>query len=123
MMLIRRTRGCMICRWKSEASPAASTHRLRALAQHEFLDLAGRGFRQWAEDDVARRLETRHALAAEGNDLRRLGSRAVLQRNESAGRLAPIRVRAGDDRGFHDRGVAIKHVLDLDRRDVLAARD
>ena len=42
---------------------------LRAFAQHEFLDFAGRGFRQRAEDDLPRHLEMRQVLAAEGDDL------------------------------------------------------
>src|SRR6267378_2793409 len=65
-----------------------------ALAQHEFLDLAGRGLRQGAEDDMPRRLEAGHVLAAEG-----------------------------DDGGFEHGRVTVQDVLDLDRRDVLAARD
>jgi hypothetical protein len=32
-------------------------------------------------------------------------------------------IGAGDDRGFEHGGVPVKDVFDLDRRDVLAARD
>ena len=43
--------------------------------------------------------------------------------DEGAGRFAPFRVGPRDDRGFEHRRMAVEHVLDLDRRDVLAARD
>ena len=62
--------------------------------------------------------------AAPGDDVggrNRAGIR--LQCDEGAGRLAPFLVRPGDDRGFHDLRMAIQHLLDLDRGDVLAARD
>jgi hypothetical protein len=42
---------------------------LRPLAQHEFLDLAGRGLRQRAEDDVAGGFEVGEVGAAEGDDV------------------------------------------------------
>src|SRR5438876_12366548 len=65
---------------------------LRALAKDIFLDLAGRGLRQWAEDDRSRRLEMRQMFAAPGDDV---GGRDIagigLQCDESAGRLAPSR--------------------------------
>ena len=44
-------------------------HLLRFLAQRVFLDLAGRGFRQGAEDDAARRLVVREIGAAPGDDV------------------------------------------------------
>jgi|SRR3990172_773505 len=47
--------------------------------------------------------------------------RAVLQFDERAGRLAPRRIRLGDDGRGENRGVAIEHVLDFDRGDILAS--
>ena len=46
-----------------------------------------------------------------------------LQLDEGAGHLAPFLVRLGDHRGQHDGRVLVERVLDLDRGDVLAARD
>ena len=46
-----------------------------------------------------------------------------LQRDEGAGRLAPFLVRLGDDRRLHHLRVAVQHLLDLERGNVLAARD
>ena len=48
---------------------------------------------------------------------------AGLELDERARRLAPPRVGLGDHRGGEHRGMAVEHVLDLERRDVLAARD
>src|SRR3546814_13852946 len=48
---------------------------------------------------------------------------AGLHGDEGAGRLAPALVRPGDHRRLHDLGMPEQHVLDLQRRDVLAARD
>ena len=46
-----------------------------------------------------------------------------LQLDEGARRLAPLRVGLGDHRRGQHRRVAVEHVLDLERRDVLAAGD
>src|SRR4051812_2582784 len=96
---------------------------LGALAQDEFLNLPGRGLRQRPEYNVVRRLEMGQALAAERDDVGGIGMGAVLEHHKGARRLAPLRVRSRDNGGFEHRRVAVQHVLDLDRRDVLAARD
>src|SRR5665213_3229670 len=72
-----------------------SVERLRLIAQHVFLHLAGRGLGQGTEHDRARRLEMRQVLAAESNDLLRRGARARLERHEGAWRLAPFIVVKG----------------------------
>ncbi|MPL88378.1 hypothetical protein SDC9_34398 [bioreactor metagenome] len=105
------------------AASGLQLHLPRPVAQHEFLHLAGRGLRQLAEHHRLRRLEMRHVLPAEGDELLVAHLRARAQLDEGAGRLAPAFVRAGDDGRFHHFGVLVEHVLDLDRGDVLAARD
>ena len=51
------------------------------------------------------------------------GNGAGLQHDEGAGRLAPFLVGPGDDGDFEHGGMLDEHALDLDGRDVLAARD
>ena len=98
--------------------------RLRAFAQHEFLDLAGRVLRQLAEHDALRRLEVRERRRARARSARRRSPCAPgLSVTNATGHLAPLRVGPGDDRGFEHRRVRRERALDLDRRDVLAARD
>ena len=46
-----------------------------------------------------------------------------LQGHKGAGRFAPHRIGAGDHRRLEHAGVPVEDVLDLDRRNVLAARD
>src|SRR5271165_682639 len=101
----------------------ASNGFLGALAQQEFLDLAGRGLWQWPKDDRPGRLEVGKALAAKGDDLVRRRSGFGLQCHERAGGFAPHRVRARDHRRLEHARVPVENVFDLDRRDVLAARD
>jgi hypothetical protein len=57
-----------------------------AVAQHELLDLAGRGLRQRPELDRVRALVVRQALPAERDDLLRGGRGALVERDE---RLRP----------------------------------
>src|SRR6478752_10285818 len=71
--------------------------RPHALAQQEFLDLAGGRLRQLAEDDASRHLESREVAAAVLDD-RLLGNLAArLQLDERARRLAPPRIGSRDD--------------------------
>src|SRR6266853_2497540 len=56
----------------------------RALAQHEFLDLAGRGLRQRTEHHGPRHLEAGEVVAAEGDDFIRRSGRLGLQSDEGA---------------------------------------
>src|SRR5881227_883847 len=92
---------------------------LGSLAEHELLDLAGRGLRQRTEDDRARRLEVREMLATPGDQLELGDARRVrLEQHERTWRLAPLLVRSGDDRGLHDLRMAVKAVLDFQRADV-----
>ncbi len=58
-----------LCAQFKNSSRVDGGGRLGLLAQHELLDLAGRGLRQLAEHHRARRLELRHAGTAELDDL------------------------------------------------------
>src|SRR6059036_3861536 len=93
------------------------------LAQHELLDLPGGGLRQVAELDGGGTLEVSDVPAAELDDLL-LGRRHPrLQRDERFGPLAPPLVGDRDHRALEHGRVLGNGLLDLDRRDVLAARD
>src|SRR5712691_10656831 len=93
------------------------------LAQHELLDLPGGGLRQVAELDGGRTLEVSDVPAAELDDLL-LGRRHPrLQRDERFGPLAPPLVGDRDHRALEHGGVLGDGLLDLDRRDILTARD
>src|SRR5438067_12365391 len=91
--------------------------------QHELLDLAGRRLGQVAELDGSRALEVGDVLPAELDGLLLGGPRAGLEGDEGLGPLAPLRVGDGDHRALHDGRVLGHRLLDLDRGDVLAARD
>src|SRR5437763_924006 len=94
------------------------------LAQFELLDLAGRGARdRVAELHALGDLEAGELPAAVGDDLLP-GDLLVGRRDDQRGHhLAPLLVRHPDHRDLGHRGVAEHRVLDLDRRDVLAAGD
>jgi hypothetical protein len=63
-------------------------------------------------------------LAAEGDQLLLAWPPpAGLELDEGARRLAPLLVGPRDHRRLQHRRVLVERVLDLDRRDVLAARD
>ena len=98
-------------------------HLSRTFAEHEFLDLAGGGLGQFAEHDEARRLEVGQMLAGEGDDVLVRHNRAGFQLDESSGRLAPFGVGLGDHGGGGHIGMAVEHILHLDRGDVLPARN
>ena len=81
-------------------------------------------FGSGAEHDLLRHLEMRDAVAAPVDDLGgRHALRARLQRHERARRLAPVRIRPRDHRRLHHLRMAVQALLDLERADVLAARD
>src|SRR4029077_12517583 len=82
-----------------------------------------RGLRQRAEHYGSRYLETGEVLAAESDDFFRCGWCFGLEGHKGAGGFAPHRVGAGDDGGFEHAGMPVEDVFDLDRRDVLAARN
>src|SRR6185369_6346438 len=107
--------------------PSADTRkasdRLRLLAQHELLHLAGRGLGQSAEDHGLRAFEVRKPFAAEVDDVLLARGGAFLECHERARRLAPFLVGPRHHRAFQHGRMAVDHALDLDRRDVLAARD
>ena len=63
---------------------------VRALAQHEFLDLAGRGLGQFAEHHMFRPLEPGHLAAAPVEELFGADILAGLQLDKGAGHLAPF---------------------------------
>src|SRR2546428_1795743 len=93
------------------------------VAQHELLDLAGRGLGQVAELNPGRALEVGDVLAAELDDLGLGGALARLEGHEGLGALAPLGVGHRHHRALHHRRVLGHRLLDLDGRDVLAARD
>ena len=80
-------------------------------------------FGSGAEDEALGHLEPRQMRAAMLQELllRRLG--ALAQFDEGARHLAPFLVRRRHDRRRQHVLVAVQHVLDLQRRDVLAARN
>src|SRR5262249_29724069 len=93
------------------------------LAQLEFLDLAGAGLWDVGEHHVARTLVGGEVLLAPGHEIVRGNLGARLELDEGARRLAPLLVLLGHDcRRLHG-GMLVERILDLDRRDVLAARD
>src|SRR6266481_1183938 len=92
-------------------------------AQRVLLHLAGRGLRQRAEGDRPRALEVREHRAAVGDDVGLRRRPSLLEHDERLRHLAPLRVRHGDYRHLEHVGVARDRLLDLDGRDVLAARD
>lgn len=92
-------------------------------AQLEFLDLPGRRLRQLAEPHRLRNLVCGEQQPAVRDDLL-LGRRhSVAQLDERARHLAPLRIRQRDDGRDRDGRMPVQRVLDLDARDVLAARD
>src|SRR5207249_873659 len=97
--------------------------RVDLLPQQVLLNLPGGRLRDAAEHDVARNFEVRQVLAAMSHDLVACGDRAWLQLHKRTWRLPPLVVRLGHNRGKQHGGMAMQHVLDLERRDVFAARD
>src|SRR6266513_2266793 len=93
------------------------------LAQHELLDLSGGGLRQVTELDGGGTLEVGDVPAAELDELPFRRRHVWLQGDERLGPLAPLLVRDGDHRALEHGGVLGDSLLDLHRRDVLAARD
>src|SRR6266581_7523509 len=93
------------------------------LAQRVLLHLAGRGLRQRTEGDRPRALEVCEYRAAVGDDVGLRRRPSLLEHDERLRHLAPLRVRHGDHRHLEHVGVARDRLLDLDGRDVLAARD
>src|SRR5881396_3145536 len=86
------------------------------LAQDVLLDLPGRGLWERAEGHRLRALAVRHDVG--------LGRRPpLLGHDERLRDLAPALVRHGDHRHLEHVGVARDRLLDLDGRDVFAARD
>src|SRR5512139_4069998 len=101
----------------------SGSHSLRHLAQLEFLDLAGAGFRNLGEHDVARAFVRGEVLAAPLHQLLVARLRTRLELDEGAWRLAPFVVVLGNHRGGCDGGVLVERILHLDRGNVLAAGD
>src|SRR5262249_11939980 len=66
----------------------------------------------------------REVVAAPSYDVVRRNRTAVgLERDKSAGGLAPERIGLRDYGRLHHLRMAIEHILDFDRRNVLATRD
>src|SRR5262249_50590661 len=89
------------------------------LPEGEFLDLAGRGFRQRSELDCIRALVASEPLAAERNELVGACDGLFVECDERLRSLSPAFVRNPDHRALEDRGVSAYGLLDLDARDVL----
>src|SRR5882724_5279642 len=96
---------------------------LRLLPQQEFLDFSRGCLRQHSEHHVARRLEAREVRTAVVDDLLFGDLRVRFQLDERARRFAPLRVGLRDHCRREHRRVPVEHVLDLQRRNVLAAGD
>lgn len=92
--------------------------------QDKFLNLAGRGLGQLAEDDGLRHFVARQMLTAVGDDIG-LGHFSIpdFQFDEGAGRLAPFFVGLGDHSGFFHSGMAVDGILHFDGRDIFTAGD
>src|SRR5271166_3598171 len=97
--------------------------RFRPFAQGEFLHLAGRSLRDLGEHDGARAFVAREPRPAPFDQF--LGGRLVagLHLDEGAGRLAPFLVRPSHHGGELHARMLVQRVLDLNRRNVLPARD
>src|SRR5262245_16243752 len=93
------------------------------LAQDELLHLPGRRLRERTEDDRLRTLEVREHRPAVRDDVRLAHDPSVLRHDQRLRHLAPIPVRHCDDRDLEHVGMTRDGLLDLDGRDVLAARD
>src|SRR5687768_963180 len=93
------------------------------VAQNELLDLAGGRLGQIAELHGRGRLEVGDVLLAEIDDFSFCRPCTRLQGHEGLGPLAPLLVGHGHHRALHDGGMAGHALLDLDGRNVLAARD
>ena len=63
----------------------------------------------------------RECVARMRDQLRFVGGRAGLQRDEGNRHFAPFLIGAGDHRGFHHRRMRRQRAFDFERRDVLAA--
>src|SRR5213594_79114 len=93
------------------------------LAQDVLLDLPGRGLWERAEGHRLRAFEVRQRRPAVRHDVG-LGRRPpLLGHDERLRDLAPALVRHRDHRHLEHVGVARDRLLDLDGRDVFAARD
>src|SRR3954463_8039003 len=110
-------------RWLAMTLRRYRLRRVHLIAQHEFLDLAGRGFRYRPEHNRLRRLEARHMLSAECDDVGFRRACVLLQLDERAGHLAPFGIRLGDHGCEQHCRMLVEHVLDFDRGDVLATGD
>src|SRR3954467_1476331 len=105
------------CGWRRpELSGRDRLRRAGLVAQQEFLDLARGRLRDRSEHDGLWRLEARHLVAAEGDDVGLAWPRAVLEFDEGAGHLAPFRIGLCDHGGKQHGRVLVEDVLDLDRR-------
>ena len=78
---------------------------------------------QGAEDEAARALEAGQVGAAELLQRGLVQPAACPCLDEGPGRLAPFRMRRGDDGGQQPIGVAMQHALPLEARDILAPGD
>src|ERR1700726_2273366 len=97
--------------------------RFRHLAQLEFLQLSSRCLGDFGEHDEVGTFVVGEMLTTPGDQLLRRRRSARLEFDKGARRLTPSLVWLGDHRGSLHRWVVVKHILDLDRRNVFAARD
>src|SRR5437870_10644078 len=94
------------------------------LAQLELLELARGGAREGvAQFDRRRALEVGEPFAAELDERGLVGLLAGAEHDERLHRLTPLLVGDADHGDLGDGRVLVEAVLDLDRRDVLAAGD
>src|SRR5260221_550817 len=96
---------------------------LEHLAQFRLQDLAGRGVRDFGdEDDVVRELPLGEVIAEIAQDVVLVLFRALAQGDDEERALAPARMRQADHRRLGDGGMADGGGLDIDRADPFAAR-
>src|ERR1700680_4428503 len=88
------------------------------LAQLEFLQLSSRCLGDFGEHDEVGTFVVGEMLTTPGDQLLRGRRGARLELDKGAGRLTPSLVWLGDYRGSLDRWMIVKHILDLDRRNV-----
>src|SRR5258708_33183894 len=85
------------------------------LAEFRLQDLAGRGVRDFGdEDDVVGKLPLGEVIAEIAQDVVLVLLRALAQGDDEERAFAPARMRQADDRRLRDRGGADGGVRDID---------
>ena len=91
--------------------------------QFELLDFARRGFGQLHKQHLFGAFEARKFGAHKGDDLGLVTHGTLFEFHKGAGHFAPFLICFGDHGTQAHAGVAHQRAFDLDRTDVLAARN